>query len=158
MIWVVSDSLSQFVSAAVRVYDPGTHPMAERIREIVAEHGMLPLHFDMAYCVGIRADLTVWGVLWEDWGDAARVSDGPRLCRDHVNRDIALIIGSDSYPELRELLPIRPSPAPVCPACDETGVDDDRGRCVVCHGLGWIPERWCESDHFNVDLSTLVWR
>ena len=149
-------ALYDFVRDAIRAYDASVHPMANRLREIVAEHGMLPLQFDMAYCVGIRPDLSIIGVLWEDRGNLERASDGPRLFSDHVNRDIALISGARSYPELRELLPPRPSPAPICPKCDDRG--DASEPCLLCHGLGWIPERWNESEYFAVDLSTLIWR
>jgi hypothetical protein len=56
-------------------------------------------------------------------------------------RTVALVAGSEVYPELAALLPERPSSSRDCPACQggRVQVGELRIICGECNGLGWQP-------------------
>jgi hypothetical protein len=57
-----------------------------------------------------------------------------------VLRTVALVAGSDLYPELKALLPERPASSRDCPACSGgwIPVGERRLICGKCNGLGWV--------------------
>jgi len=56
-------------------------------------------------------------------------------------RRAAVIFGAQRFPELSDLLPVRPPDAPPCQYCQGTGRVVGI-RCATCLGLGWV---WSES-------------
>lgn len=52
----------------------------------------------------------------------------------------AIVLGIEHFPELRRLLPERPSGEPDCRACHGTGEVIARLQCPTCMGLGWVPK------------------
>jgi hypothetical protein len=58
---------------------------------------------------------------------------------DVLWRNVALVSLVGRYPDLGELLPVRPPDAATCPACSGAGkVMDGRLLCGTCGGLAWI--------------------
>ena len=54
-------------------------------------------------------------------------------------KNVALVSLVEKYPDLSELLPVRPSHASMCPTCSGMGkVMDGRLFCGMCGGLGWV--------------------
>src|SRR5262249_11542501 len=101
----------------------------------------LPLYADMGGCILIRPDGTMLFIHSNQKLDADAVS---APLTDRRWRHTALVVGSEKYPELRILLPPRPSDAPDCAACAGKGyisVADINAGCGVCFRLGWIDAR-----------------
>jgi hypothetical protein len=58
---------------------------------------------------------------------------------EDVWNDVGLASLGREYPDLRELLPVRPAQASVCPNCSGSGwMMDGRLFCRMCRGLGWL--------------------
>lgn len=119
--------LEEFVSAGSAAPRP--------LRELARVLGALPLQSGARGTIAIRRDGTLVYVR-----DGAIVADEI----DARERLIALVVGAETYPELRELLPRRAEDAHACPACDGTGLPlSDEAfhlvRCGTCCGLGFVP-------------------
>jgi len=52
-----------------------------------------------------------------------------------------LVWGSERYPELRELLPVRGQEAIDCRCRTHRLFVDNRLRCLECGGIGWLPNK-----------------
>jgi hypothetical protein len=70
--------------------------------------------------------------------------DSEQTTRESEERTvIAAISAAGKYPELREILPVRPPEATTCAACSGAGrvsvTPTVRLFCGKCWGLGWIP-------------------
>lgn len=109
------------------------------IVEMAKEHRFIPLFADMGGVCGVLPDGSVVEMAW----DAA----APRPVVDKRLRDIALLLGAKRYPEIRDIIPARPSGAKDCEQCAGTGTLSVNGREVSgvackCGGLGWIPPDW----------------
>jgi hypothetical protein len=133
----IRPELSQQIVARIKAYvDTTIEPFNHQ--RIVDALGVLPLCCDWAGCHAIRPDGEII-VFLTDHPDEWRIEDDPRL------RNTAIYQGSLKYPELKELIPIRPPDAQVCSNCQGTGTDpmalqlkSDHIICF-CGGLGWIP-------------------
>jgi hypothetical protein len=56
---------------------------------------------------------------------------------------MCLVIGAESYPELKAMLPLRPESSTECEHCNGTGWFHHGGvktrtRCGMCRALGWV--------------------
>jgi len=89
------------------------HPMG--VADLATKLGALPLLLDMGGLYGLRPNGDVVSIAWDAEEDA-KIETDPRIV------DIALFAGSERYPELAPLLPVRTSTSPVCPHCGGTGV------------------------------------
>lgn len=59
---------------------------------------------------------------------------------DPTLRLAALVIGAEKHPQLRPLLPSRPSDAVTCKTCGGTGRLPKYPRLLcLCGGIGWMP-------------------
>ena len=66
-------------------------------------------------------------------------SDAVTPVRESVWNGVGLASLARQYPDLGELLPVRPSEASVCSNCSGSGwMMDGRLFCRMCQGLGWI--------------------
>ena len=101
----------------------------------------LPIYADMGGNILIRPDGELLFVsIDED-------EDNPGVVTSLIEpkwRTIALVVGSEKYPELRELLPSRPLNAQDCQHCGGRGRIDPLPEikgilCGYCDALGWIP-------------------
>jgi len=94
--------------------------------------------------------LHIGSSLWADYylrsnGEVVVVGgdfDHPEI--DSVSSDpgevLSMIVwGSRRYPELRELLPVRPSNAFACPCRRHPLFAEGKVLCPTCGGMGWLP-------------------
>jgi hypothetical protein len=123
---LIQKSISEFTS------DP------LNIRQLVAEEKVLPLFWDMGGVFAINANGDILSFLWDD-------TLHPQVEYDPRIRNIVLFQGSKKYPELKDLAPVKPDNAQVCPSCRGTGIEPTATKLNVdniicyCGGLGWVP-------------------
>jgi hypothetical protein len=106
--------------------------------EAVARSGALPVYMDMGGALLLHPDGEVLCLPWDEIGGLAPESDsGWRLT--------ALVVGAEKYPELRPLVPVRPSGTADCEWCKGggrihiEGTGNRRGPiCGRCYGIGWL--------------------
>jgi hypothetical protein len=86
----------------------------------------------------LRPDGEILCFHWDSLGELAPETDpGWRVT--------AVVVGAETYPELRPLLPVRPFGSADCEWCTGSGriqireSGRDRGPiCGGCHGAGWL--------------------
>jgi hypothetical protein len=107
----------------------------EAVRRVAAEKQAFLVYADIGGAALLSVDGRVWELPW-DAEDAHEASVQGRL--------LALVIGAERFPELQELLPVRPASTPDCAACQGTGRfgDFENIKCLKCAGLGWLPEEF----------------
>jgi hypothetical protein len=114
-----------------------THP---EIATLVGTLDALPLYVSWGGGVAMRSDGELVGFLWDE-PQSIKVETDPHL------RFLALVYGSERYPELASLFPQRSSNDRDCPLCNgtgevagfkEQGIDTKVLRCY-CGGAGWLP-------------------
>ena len=56
-------------------------------------------------------------------------------------RIASLVLGAEKWPQIAELLPLRPADATNCRECRGAGMIPRPGGviCFTCHGLRWVP-------------------
>ena len=86
--------------------------------------------------VAFKPDTSVW-IRKEEIGSIVRK---PWRIASAQERLGFLQDASAKWPELRSLLPPRPSRAPSCNRCDGSGYIIQRIICPRCHSLGWLVE------------------
>jgi hypothetical protein len=104
--------------------------------EVVCASGALPVYADMGGTLFLRPD---GEILVLDGGS----NHEPQIETDPGWRITAVVVGAEKYPELRRLLPARPSGVEDCEACEgrgqvRVGDIDYRFLCGKCYGLGWL--------------------
>jgi hypothetical protein len=100
----------------------------------VAEFTALPLYVGWTETIGLRADGEF--VSWSTEGDYV----GIQSVEDQSWVVSALVVGSDRYPELRPLLPVRGPGAVDCPCRAIPLCVSGKLLCGECGGLGWLSE------------------
>ena len=130
----------EWIANATRAYiveNAKTHP---EIAAFVETLDALPLYADWNGGVALRPDGELIDFLWDE-PQSIQVETDPHL------RFLALVTGSERYPELAPLSPKRTSNDRDCPSCHGTGrlleleahgVDTTNIRCY-CGGTGWLP-------------------
>lgn len=111
----------------------------EWARRACAEAHALPLYLDWTGCLAIRPDGEV--IFIDDESYEVREVEDERV------RNLGLFQGSRRDPDLRCLVPLRPTDASDCPDCHGAGKLPFRGdhahlaEVVICScgGLGWEP-------------------
>lgn len=107
------------------------------LRAHAARFNALPLCVDWGKCWAVRADGEVIVFSHEDAEPRASKESDERM------RNVALYQGSLTYPELKSLIPDRPSGAKDCPYCAAKGFDpsslEKQNIVCYCGGLGWVP-------------------
>jgi hypothetical protein len=97
----------------------------------------LPIFPDMSGCLALRPD-----------GSFIFLDDSTGKTTEEIDlkfKLVGLVNGSEKYPELKVLLPVRPENAPDCEDCKATGRGIFEGQvfnnifCGQCFGLGWKP-------------------
>jgi hypothetical protein len=112
-------------------------PDCTDLTEAVRVSGALPVYSDMGGTLLLRPDGEILFL------DNESEHDAPQIETDFGWRTAAVVVGVEKYPELRSLLPIRPSGTEDCEACAgrgrvRLGETDHRFLCGRCHGLGWL--------------------
>jgi len=135
-----SQVTSEWIVSATHAYvaeRAQTHP---EFAPFVVTLDALPLYTDWGGGVAIRPDGELIGFLWDE-PQSIKVETDPHL------RFLALVTGSERYPELALLSPQRTSNNRDCPLCKGTGevdglkehgIDTKVVRCY-CGGVGWLP-------------------
>lgn len=96
------------------------------------QHGFLPLYLGWVAVLGIRPDGSI--VRWACEG-SNQVEEVPQPFWQRM----ALCQGVKKYPELRTLLPDRPSIAYTCDVCSGAGeIPGAPGVVCKCGGTGWL--------------------
>lgn len=113
-------------------------PTHQDLIEAVRFSGALPVYVDIGGALFLRPDGEVLSLEGSSKGE-------PHVETDPRWRIAALVVGAEKYPELRPLLPARPSEAKNCEACDGSGKIRVGGigpqiHCGICYGLGWHAE------------------
>jgi hypothetical protein len=131
---------SEWIANATRAYiaeNAKTHPQIATFVETLAA---LPLYADWNGGVALRPDGELIGFLWDE-PQSIKVETDSHL------RFLALVTGSERYPDLASLSPKRTPNDRNCPSCGGTGrlldleargVDTTHIRCY-CGGAGWLP-------------------
>jgi hypothetical protein len=106
------------------------------LRGVARSLEALPICPDMSGCIAIRTDGSLVFYEWDS-----------ETCSDDIEpsfRLVALVCGSEKYPELTALLPTKPENARPCELCIGTGKVVFEGQvwnncfCGNCSGLGWM--------------------
>lgn len=103
--------------------------------EAVRASGALPVYSDLGGTLFLRPDGEILALEHDS-------DDAPQIEADPGWRMTALVVGAETYPELRPLLPVRAARLPDCAACAGRGRvrigEIDTGiLCGNCFGLGW---------------------
>ncbi|HXM47940.1 MAG TPA: hypothetical protein VN956_08720 [Pyrinomonadaceae bacterium] len=129
--WIVNATHSYIAERAK------THPETATFVETL---NALPLYADWGGGVAMRPDGELIGFLWDE-PQSIKIETDPHL------RFLALVTGSERYPELAPMSPKRTPNDRDCPSCGGTGrlldleahgVDTTHIRCY-CGGTGWLP-------------------
>jgi hypothetical protein len=114
------------------------------LRRLASEAQVLPLFIDMGgvFAINTKGDIISFPLD----GEPLQVEEKlPKIEIDPRIRNIALYQGSKKYPELKNLIPLKPDNAQVCPHCGGSGIDPYAAKLntdkIICYcgGLGWIP-------------------
>ena len=145
----VSSELSEKIAATLKAFVENSEPYILKfsdpidLRKVAAELNVLPMSLNFSACYGVRPDGEVVMIDFdEDAPYKLHLETDPRICR------LVLCQGAKKFPELNELVPIRPSDAEDCLSCGGTGIEPmniklgfDEERIVCwCGGLGWLPK------------------
>jgi len=101
-----------------------------------AVDGML-LYGTIGHAAYLRPDGSVW---YQVTAEASEATTDEWQVASYIERIDALVIATKRYPELLELLPLRPSDVPNCGMCKGSGRVVAEMNCTTCGGLGWVPD------------------
>ena len=130
----VTPELSAFIAARIVGYSAEAPEQLRWECPRVAEFDALPLYLGWTETIGIRADGEL--VSWSTEADFS----GVRSVDDRLWMLSALVIGVKRYPELRGLLPERPTGAIDCRCGAHPLLASGEFLCGACGGIGWLPE------------------
>ena len=133
-----SMSLPAHVSALIeRLIEECVRNPVDAMRELARAHRALPVYADMDGSLFLKPNGEVWFQGSEgDKKSALRLEESPHWCL------VARLAAAERFPQLAELVPIRPAEAADCSDCEGRGrVLNDLVRCGVCYGLGWSEVR-----------------
>ncbi len=110
-----------------------------------AHHG-IPLLLTLGAMLVLRSDGVILD-LWPEYEPGWPTSDGKSRIVSSEEGWIGIVAGSEAYPWLADLIPLRPTGAIDCDKCEGRGrvpVTDWRGETVTmycgdCSALGWRP-------------------
>jgi hypothetical protein len=131
---------SEWIVGAMRRYIAEQSKTYPGVAAFIEQLNALPLYADMCGGVAIRSHGELIGFVWDEPQSIQPETD-PHL------RFLALLTGSERYPELASLSPQRTPNDRDCPSCGGTGrlldleaygVDTTHIRCY-CGGTGWLP-------------------
>jgi hypothetical protein len=108
-------------------------PELDWLKPAVRAHGFLPLYLGWVAALGLRPDGSF--IRWEHEDDPTNV----KPLSDAYWQRMAVCQGAKKYPELRALLPERPSTALTCDSCGGSGQMSAAPHVVCsCGGVGWL--------------------
>jgi len=102
------------------------------MKRSVENHVFLPLYVGWVATLGIRPDGSFVRWTHDDGGSVEPLDDA-------FWQRMAICQGVKKYPELRSLLPERPSRAETCSVCDGAGERAGAPQIICeCGGAGWV--------------------
>jgi hypothetical protein len=116
------------------------------LRKNAGELNVLPIAFDFGHIWALRPDGEIVCFPYEQPAEIEVIGEDQKRFLN-MRRGVYLR-ASKTYPELHELLPIRPADARICESCNGTGrepinealgYEEERIVCLCC-GLGWLPK------------------
>lgn len=146
----VSRALSEKIKGAIKTFLDNSEPYSLNfdepidLKKFAAELNVLPLSINFSTCYAINPDGEI-AVL--DF-NGENIYTFLEFERDPCIRSLVLCQGAKRFPDLSELMPVRPNDAIDCKNCEGTGIEPinkklgyDTERIVCyCGGLGWLPE------------------
>jgi hypothetical protein len=127
----VEDLITQWLAEPMKI--KSTLPALE---QAVRSAGALPIYSDIGATIFLRPDGAI--LIQPHHSDDAPVVEERRSWRI-----LALSLGAEKYPEIRDFLPQRPSGSDDCLECGGSGrfkVAELTFVCNTCHGIGWVAE------------------
>jgi hypothetical protein len=121
--------------------------MADTIRALIerVENGNFGESFQRMACKHSALPLAegwfAWALLTADGEILEATEDGAAKPAVEPLRTMFLVAGSERYPELVAMLPVRSSTSYDCARCEGTGrIQHGNGkiRCHECRSLGWL--------------------
>jgi hypothetical protein len=130
-------SLPSHVSALIeRLIEECLRSSTELAGKTARAHRVLPVYADMGGSLFLKPNGEVWSQDSESANSVLKLEESPHWCL------VARLAAAERFPELADLVPIRPAGAADCSDCDGRGrVLNDLVRCGVCYGLGWSEVR-----------------
>ena len=113
-------------------------------RDIASRLEALPVYSDLGGTLFITPSLHILSLRSDDTVVSEELSSEWKL--------IALVAAAERFPELGQLLPVRPSGVTPCEVCSGTGRLQQSLRCASCFGLGW------PALHSNNSLERDAWK
>lgn len=98
-------------------------------REVASQFEALPVYSDLGGTLFITPSLQILTLRTEENILGEECSPQWRL--------VALVAAAERFPELSQLLPVRPGNVAPCVTCSGTGRLQQGIRCGSCFGLGW---------------------
>lgn len=135
---IISSELRRLIESKLRLLMDDLAPDHAYLRQVATDRHALLLCADMGGGLALRPNGEVISFQWER-SDSLEIENDPRI------RNLALFQGSKRFPELEQLIPLRPTGAKTCPYCHGTGVAPEAATLgidnIVCYcgGLGWVP-------------------
>ena len=105
--------------------------MASRLRELDG----LYLFGTIGMEAALLRDGTVRVWSADSWFHSEEYTERAATPEEHI---AAIVFGSENWPELRELLPLRPATARTCSVCAGVARAKQGLICPNCQGLGWV--------------------
>jgi len=121
----MDDSLQQRIRGRLAEYLTNT---AAEYRDVACRFEALPVYSDMGGTLFITPSLQILIMRHDEAAVSEECTPEWRL--------VARVAAAERFPELRQLLPSRPSAALDCSVCGGTGRLLG-ARCGSCFGLGW---------------------
>ena len=112
------------------IEDRGNTPSGQYNREVAIATGGLPIWSSFGGCLVITP---TGSVVYYTEGEEVQEQLDTRWQR------LALVVAGENYPELREIVPVRPHNAPPCDLCKGAGKCSDT-ICGICGGTGWLDQ------------------
>ena len=130
------DHFAATIEELIHQFLADSSPDPNGLRQVASRSHVLPLWLDMGGCFAVHPSGQMVSFGWDTPGEL-RVEAEPRI------RNMAICVGSEKYPALREFIPTRPIDAVQCPHCQGKGkppeVEFIHNLVCYCGGLGWLP-------------------
>jgi hypothetical protein len=103
--------------------------VAAEFRDVAGQFDALPVYSDMGGTLFITPTQQILCMRSDD--SVVHEEQSPEW------RLVALVAAAERFPELKQLLPVRPVGVSLCTVCSGTGRLHQGFRCGSCCGLGW---------------------
>jgi len=128
--------LPAHISALIeRLIEECLRNSTDSLSKTARAHRALPVYADVSGSLFLKPNGEVWSQSSGSDASSLKLEESPHWCL------VARLAAAERFPDLAELVPIRPAAALDCQDCDGCGrVLNGLVRCGVCYGLGWSVE------------------